>query len=133
MPTVYQVPLLLNEQGLVPLLQTKLNLGAVEVPPELLASGKDLYQSWKTLTTQAFDTSVDIALVGKYVQSHDAYLSVEKALEHCSMHLNRKLNLHWVDSEHLEPQTKTQEPKKYQEAWSTVKAVSGIRKETLLL
>ena len=129
MPTIYQVPLLLSEQNLVPLLRQKLNLDAITIPPELAASGKALYESWKTITTQTFETAVDIALVGKYVRHHDAYLSVEKSLEHSSMHLGRKLNLHWVDSEHLEPQTRIDEPEKYREAWDTLKAASGISKE----
>ncbi|RYP34501.1 hypothetical protein DL766_002943 [Monosporascus sp. MC13-8B] len=126
MPTVYQVPLLLSDQGLVPLLQTKLNLDAVTVPPSLMARGKELFETWKAVTTQVFDETVQIALVGKYVKSHDAYISVVKSLEHSSMRLRRKLVLHWVDSEHLEPNTKVEEPKKYEEAWEAVKAASGI-------
>ncbi|RYP21445.1 hypothetical protein DL765_002235 [Monosporascus sp. GIB2] len=126
MPTVYQVPLLLSDQGLVPLLQTKLNLGAVTVPPSLMARGKELFETWKAVTTQVFDETVQIALVGKYVKSHDAYISVVKSLEHSSMRLRRKLDLHWVDSEHLEPNTKVEEPEKYEEAWEAVKAASGI-------
>ncbi|RYP08985.1 hypothetical protein DL764_001553 [Monosporascus ibericus] len=126
MPTVYQVPLLLSDQGLVPLLQTKLNLDAVTVPPSLMARGKELFETWKAVTTQVFDETVQIALVGKYVKSHDAYISVVKSLEHSSMRLRRKLVLHWVDSEHLEPNTKVEEPEKYEEAWEAVKAASGI-------
>ncbi|RYP83729.1 hypothetical protein DL769_001303 [Monosporascus sp. CRB-8-3] len=126
MPTVYQVPLLLSDQGLVPLLQTKLNLDAITVPPSLMARGKELFETWKAVTTQVFDETVQIALVGKYVKSHDAYISVVKSLEHSSMRLRRKLVLHWVDSEHLEPNTKVEEPEKYEEAWEAVKAASGI-------
>jgi len=125
MPTVYQVPLLLHEQGLIPLLQSKLNLHALNIPPTLVESGKELYKTWEKLTTQTFHSSVDISLVGKY-PSHDAYLSVEKSLEHSSMHLGRKLNLHWVDSEHLEPKAKVNEPEKYQKAWDTLKKTAGI-------
>ena len=44
---------------------------------------------------------VTIALVGKYVQLHEAYLSVWEALKHSAIHHGRKLDLQWVDSEEL--------------------------------
>lgn len=125
MPTVYQVPLLLHEQGLIPLLQSKLDLHALNISPALVDSGKELYKTWEKLTTQTFHSSVEISLVGKY-PSHDAYLSVEKSLEHSAMHLGLKLNLQWVDSEHLEPKTQINEPEKYQKAWDRLKESSGI-------
>ena len=48
---------------------------------------------------------VTIALVGKYVQLHEAYLSVWEALKHSAIRHGRKLDLQWVDSEELTPKT----------------------------
>ncbi|RYO89617.1 hypothetical protein DL762_003150 [Monosporascus cannonballus] len=126
MPTVYQVPLLLREQSLVPLLQSKLNLGGLSIPPSAVAAGAKLWETWTSVVTKTFDPTVDIALVGKYVQHHDAYLSVEKSLEHSCMRIGRNLNICWIDSKHLEPKTQAEEPEKYQAAWDQPKTASGI-------
>ncbi len=45
--------------------------------------------------------SVDIALVGKYVQLHDAYISVVESLKYAGYATNKKINIHWVNSEKL--------------------------------
>jgi CTP synthase len=126
MPTIYQVPLLLYNQKLVPLLTSKLNLDALKISPTLITEGAELWKTWKSVVGHVYDETVDIVLVGKYVETPDAYLSVVKALEHSSMHLKRKLNLKWVDSEHLEPQTQTSSPVKFHQAWHDVCKASGI-------
>ena len=45
--------------------------------------------------------SVDIALVGKYVQLHDAYLSVNEALKAAGYYYGKKINIHYIDSKEL--------------------------------
>ena len=45
------------------------------------------------------EEEVHIALVGKYVQLHDAYLSVAEAMRHAGYTLNTHIRIHWVDSE----------------------------------
>ncbi|KAG8159530.1 hypothetical protein KVR01_010167 [Diaporthe batatas] len=126
MPTVYQVPLLLEEQKIIPLLRTRLNLDALTVAPASVSTGAELWETWKFVVTQQHEATIDIALVGKYVETHDAYLSVVKSLEHSSMHLRRKLNLIWVDAEHLEAQAKSTDEEKYNEAWHAVRTASGV-------
>lgn len=126
MPTVYQVPLLLEEQKLIPLLRARLNLDVVSIPFPRVAKGAELWDTWKSVVTQEHEASIDIALVGKYVETHDAYISVVKSLEHSSMHLQRKLNLIWVDAEHLEPQTKLANHENYNKAWESLRTASGI-------
>ncbi|KAH8764808.1 CTP synthase N-terminus-domain-containing protein [Diaporthe sp. PMI_573] len=126
MPTVYQVPLLLEEQKIIPLLRTRLNLDALSLPPASVSTGAELWDTWKFVVTQKHEATIDIALVGKYVETHDAYLSVVKSLEHSSMHLRRKLNLIWVDAEHLEPKAKSTDEEKYNEAWHAVRTASGV-------
>ncbi|POS76366.1 CTP synthase [Diaporthe helianthi] len=126
MPTVYQVPLLLEEQKIIPLLRTRLNLDALTLVPASVSTGAGLWDTWKFVVTQQHEATINIALVGKYVETHDAYLSVVKALEHSSMHLRRKLNLIWVDAEHLESKAKSTDEEKYHEAWHAVRTASGV-------
>ncbi|KAI1244602.1 CTP synthase [Eutypa lata] len=126
MPTIYQVPLLLNEQNFVPLLLSKLGLNTLSVPQPLAEKGTELWESWKAVATAKYDYTVDIALVGKYVTTPDAYMSVNKSLEHASMRVGRKLNLHYIDAEDLEPATQNAEPAKFDKAWEMLKSASGI-------
>ena len=77
-PDVYLVPKALQEQGLDRLVCEKLGLGATM--PDL--------GEWDELSTRlsARRETVEIALVGKYVKLHDAYLSVHEALKHAGIH-----------------------------------------------
>ena len=126
MPTIYQVPLLLHDQRIVPILRAKLNLDSIPISPERTQAGVELLATWRSVVMQSYDCAVDIALVGKYVEMHDAYMSVVKALEHSAMRLRRRLNLIWVDAEHLEPKTETADQAKYHRAWHAVCTASGI-------
>ena len=65
---------------------------------------------------------MDIALVGKYTGLEDAYLSVIKALNHASMHLNVEVRIRWVEASDLEEETRLNEPDKYTAAWEVLKA-----------
>lgn len=126
MPTVYQVPILLEQQHLVSLLRTRLNFGFMSISSANVVKGAQLWEHWKSVVTQEQESSIDIVLVGKYVETHDAYLSVVKSLEHSSMHLRRKLNLMWVDAEHLEEQAKSTKEEEYNKAWQELRGASGI-------
>lgn len=126
MPTIYQVPLLLSEQNMISLLRSSVNLDGVAKDAHRIGEGERLWDAWKTTVTRTFHGEIDIALVGKYVKSHDAYLSVVKALEHSAMHIGRKLNLIWVDSEHLEPQTEALDQANYHKAWHQICTASAV-------
>jgi CTP synthase len=93
-PTIYEVPLVLEEEGLGKLTVDKLNLKAHQ--PDL--------SQWQELVRQLQEPHepVDIALVGKYVELQDSYFSVREALHHAALHHNRDLNLLWIPSEALE-------------------------------
>jgi CTP synthase len=54
--------------------------------------------------SRSLASSVDIALVGKYVQLPDAYLSVTEALDHAGIFHDHKVNVHWLDAESLTPE-----------------------------
>ena len=90
---VYLVPLALQEQGLDELVCRKLGIDA---PPADLGE-------WLELTERIGGRKelVEIALVGKYVQLHDAYLSVHEALKHAGIAGGCRVHVRWVDAEHM--------------------------------
>ncbi|KAF2497490.1 CTP synthase [Lophium mytilinum] len=128
MPTVYQVPMLLEQQGLIPQLQDILSLDRLSLSPAVVAKGSATWDQWKRLTAPEdhFFATVNIALVGKYVELHDAYLSVTKSLEHSAMRCRRKLNIIWIDAEYLEHSYQTEDPAKYHQAWHQLCTANGI-------
>ncbi|KAK9775498.1 putative CTP synthase [Seiridium cardinale] len=127
METIYQVPLLLEEQGLLKLLQKGLALDKPVPSPVMVQQGQALWDLWKkTVVPEKHLAPVNIVLVGKYVALEDAYLSVRKSLEHSSMRCRRKLNLVWVDSEHLEHDMQQKDPTKYHNAWKAVCEAEGV-------
>jgi CTP synthase len=127
MQTVYQVPLLLEQQGLVNLLKEALMLDKLTISPSLVNKGAELWKLWnETVLPKQHLEPVNIAIVGKYVETHDAYLSVVKALEHSAMRCNKALCIKWVDSEHLEDSTQDSDPTKYHQAWLLVHTASGV-------
>jgi len=93
-PTIYEIPLLLEESGLGQLIVNKLGLKARRAD---LNQWRELVERLKTP-----HEPVNIALVGKYVELTDAYFSVREALRHAALYHNRELNLFWVRSEDLE-------------------------------
>ncbi|KAK4982810.1 CTP synthase ura7 [Elasticomyces elasticus] len=129
MPSTYQVPILLYDQGLLPRLEYFLRLEALNISPGLKMKGSNIWQRWKSLTSsghERFYEPVDIALVGKYIELKDAYASVTKSLEHSAMRCKRRLNIIWVDAEHLEPQTEKSDPMRYHKAWHDICSAHGI-------
>ncbi|KAK4458524.1 CTP synthase N-terminus-domain-containing protein [Cladorrhinum samala] len=127
MDTIYQVPLLLEQEGLLNLLKTGLALDKTDLTPARVQQGQELWNLWKkTVVPERHLEPLDIALVGKYTNLDDAYLSVRKSLEHSAMRCKRKLNLISVDSEHLEATTKAKDPTKYHNAWKAVCESQGI-------
>uniref|UniRef100_A0A8C6WNK2 CTP synthase n=1 Tax=Neogobius melanostomus TaxID=47308 RepID=A0A8C6WNK2_9GOBI len=110
--SVYRVPLLLEEQGVVSYFCERLYL-PVEMPPRKMLS------KWKEMADRSdrLLERVCIALVGKYTKLADSYTSVIKALEHSALAINHKLEVTYIDSADLEPATQEEEPVKYHEAW----------------
>ena len=92
-PILYEVPLMLEREGLARVVCQRLKLGGVDA---------DLNQ-WCTMVERAKHPHgrVEIALVGKYVALHDAYLSVAEALAHGGIENSVQVAIRWVDSEQL--------------------------------
>ncbi len=99
--TIYEVPILLQEEGLDRIALSK--LGLEDRPCDMT--------EWKDMVSKIMNAekTVDIALVGKYVELHDAYLSVAEALSHAGFAFRTKVNIRWVNSEELEDHPETLE------------------------
>lgn len=92
--SIYEVPLLLQQEGLDRIALQK--LGLEDRPCDM--------EEWTSMVDRILsaEKQVDIALVGKYVELHDAYLSVAEALSHAGFAFGTKVNIHWINSEELE-------------------------------
>jgi len=128
MPTTYQVPILLQEQGLLQSLKDILRIEALTISPTLATKGAAIWKTWNELASGLATVTdvVEIALVGKYLECPDSYLSVIKSVEHAAMRCKKKLKIVWVDAEHLEPQAEKTNPAQYHKAWHDVCTASGI-------
>ena len=91
LPCLYEAPLMLEKSNLSSVVCRKLRISAPE--PDLT--------EWSEMVERikARENEVHIGLVGKYVQLHDAYLSVAEAMRHAGYALNTHIRIHWIDSE----------------------------------
>ncbi|MBM4415140.1 MAG: CTP synthase [Chloroflexi bacterium] len=92
--SIYEVPLYLEAAGLDELVARQLELPAAS--PDLTA--------WRSFVERLRNpqATARVAVVGKYVELHDAYLSIKEALIHAAVHHHARLDLRWVHSEDLE-------------------------------
>ena len=93
-PTIYQVPLNLEAEGLAEAAVRKLGLQAAR--PEL--------EDWANIVERIMhpERRVKIALVGKYVELKDAYISINEALYHAGIHHSAAVDIQRIDSEQVE-------------------------------
>ena len=91
--TLYEVPLLLEQAGLCRVVCRKLGLG----------SGEPDMSRWRAMVERirGVHRQVTIALVGKYTELHDAYLSVAESLFHAGTACDSHVDIRWVDSQTL--------------------------------
>jgi CTP synthase len=98
--SLYEVPLLLEEFGLGNWLTSRLGYGWRVAD---LSEWRNLVQRQRILAAQgAGAPPLRVALVGKYVELQDAYISVREALIHAAVALGRRLHVEWINSEELE-------------------------------
>ena len=88
---IYEVPVKLQEQGLDEYVLHKLSL---EGKPIVKNAWKEMIDSYRNVKDE-----LEIGLVGKYVQLHDAYLSVSQALIDAGYKNAHKINIRWINSE----------------------------------
>ncbi len=108
-PVLYQVPLVLEGYGLGDYLLERLKLAPRQKPD---------WSAWKRLVDEVSHPrpQVRVALVGKYVELHDAYFSVREALEHAALALGLEVKIDWVHSSDLEKER----------GWEQVSQADGI-------
>ncbi len=94
LPVIYETPLVLEESGMGDLMVEMLNLPRV---------GADLAQ-WRTMVERLKEPkeAISIAIVGKYVELRDSYISVKEALCHAALHHDRDIAICWIQSEDME-------------------------------
>ncbi|MDA0988393.1 MAG: CTP synthase [Chloroflexi bacterium] len=91
---VYEVPLILEDAGLADQIIDSLGL---TYQSKDMAEWRDMVQRMKEL-----DNPLTIAVVGKYVDLPDSYISVKEALRHAGLHHGREVEVSWVHSEDIE-------------------------------
>lgn len=93
---LYEAPLAMEKEHLADVTIERLNIKC----------GKPDLKDWKEMvkTLYSLEKTVDIALVGKYTQLHDAYISVVEALKHGGIAAKREVNIKWIDSETITPE-----------------------------
>lgn len=108
LPCLYEAPLMLEEANFSEIVCRELNIKAKK--PKLT--------EWEQMVERIKNSTqkVTIALVGKYVQLHDAYLSVAEALRHAGYDYQTSVEIEWIDSETLKDEN-------YEEA---LKGYNGI-------
>ena len=93
LPDLYEAPLMLEKSNFSEVVCQRLGITAPR--PQL--------DEWRAMVERikSTDVTTEIALVGKYTELHDAYLSVAEALRHAGYSIGRHINIRWVDSEKL--------------------------------
>jgi CTP synthase len=91
---IYKIPMLLHDEGLDDIVVEKLRL---DVPPTDLTE-------WRAVVNAKAnpDGQVDIAMVGKYVQNRDSYISLNEALTHGGIKSRTRVNIHFIESTDIE-------------------------------
>lgn len=99
---IYRIPLIYHEQNIDEIILNHFGLNIDKIN----------LKEWEKLvkTTDNLKEEIEISLVGKYVELHDAYISVVESLKHAGYSFGTNIKINWVDSEKLEnPETKLSE------------------------
>lgn len=97
LPVLYEAPIMLERHNFSQIVCRELGIDAPEI---------DL-RDWNEMLARVHNPKreVTIGLVGKYVQLHDAYLSVAESLRHAGYRLGARVNIRWIDSETITRET----------------------------
>jgi len=106
---LYEVPLLLEEAAVAELVMDRLGLEARKKPD---------WNNWENMLKEISrpKPKARVALIGKYVELHDAYMSVREALKHAALQAGVELDLEWVHSSDLEKG----------KCWDILETVDGV-------
>jgi CTP synthase len=91
---IYRIPILLHEQALDDIVCDKLRIDA---PPADL-------REWQQVVAarQQYEATINVAMVGKYVQIRDSYISLNEALRHAGLRTRTRVQVHYVESTDIE-------------------------------
>ncbi|HJM18132.1 MAG TPA: CTP synthase (glutamine hydrolyzing) [Candidatus Thalassarchaeaceae archaeon] len=119
---IYQVPIMLENQGVTELLSRTLSF---EIPAK-----RPILGDWKKMADHVDSLEdaeeVHIAVTGKYTDLSDSYLSVIKALQHSSFKVNRKLVIDWIESSDLDDEAASSDPDSHSRAWELLRGADGV-------
>ena len=106
---LYEIPLLIEKAGMADSVLKMLGLEALQKPD---------WTEWENLVREVRKEkpTVSVALVGKYVELHDAYMSVREALKHAALKAGVEVHIEWVHSADLEKD----------KGWDVIQKVDGI-------
>lgn len=106
---LYEIPLLIEKAGMADYVLRLLGLEALQTPD---------WTEWENLVREVKKEkpTVSVALVGKYVELHDAYMSVREALKHAALAAGVEVHIEWVHSADLEKD----------KGWDIIQRVDGI-------
>jgi len=106
---LYEVPLLVEEAGVADYVIKSMNLKATQTPD---------WKPWRKLVREVREPkpTLKVALVGKYVELHDAYMSVREALKHAALSQKVEVEIGWVHSADLEKN----------KGWDTLQSADAI-------
>jgi len=92
---LYEIPLMVEEAGVADYVVKSMNLKATQTPD---------WKPWRKLVrdVRVPKPTVSVALVGKYVELHDAYMSVREALKHAALSQGVEVEIDWLHSADLE-------------------------------
>jgi len=93
--SIYEVPMLLEEQGLDTIVLKK--LGMEDKPKDM--------DGWRQMVRNILtkhEKVAKVAVVGKYVELQDAYISITEALKHAALHNEAEMEIKWVNAEKIE-------------------------------
>ncbi|KAI7742096.1 LOW QUALITY PROTEIN: hypothetical protein M8C21_012352 [Ambrosia artemisiifolia] len=119
-PNIWHIPSLLRDQKAHEAILKALNLQSEVRQPNL--------KEWTAMAKRCdmLHEPVRVAMVGKYTDLSDSYLSVLKALLHASIVCRRKLVIIWVLATDLEDATAIENPDVHREAWNSLKAADAV-------
>ena len=119
---IYQVPIMLEEQGVTRMLSERLDFS--------IPSKRPLLKEWGEMADHVDSLEdaeeVHIAVAGKYTDLSDSYLSVIKALQHASFKVDRKLVIDWIESSNLDDEAKKSDPEAHSDAWEKLESADGV-------
>jgi CTP synthase len=132
---LYHVPLLLAQQEVGTVVCSHFGFPptskispTLPPPPGMEAVLESRLCDWQVIAdrTDACREDVVIAVVGKYTNNPDAYISVVAALKQAALEAGLRLNIVWVESSDLEPNVERIDVKRHNSAWEKLRSAQGV-------